>query len=249
MAARFSLSLGRGLTYVGLLSRTTTHSRGGCHVETRSPCPRRASGRCTLRFRCVSAAVVVVAVWGLTGCVVPPPPPPDPVGTVTVFTDVSLGQPRDIALGGDGNLWFTSYSGYSIGRVTPTGVVTSFRVPEVPLPNGIAAGLNGDLWFTTGAAFPTHSTRVGRITSNGVITLFSGVGISSPLGITLGPDGNMWFANWGSKSLGSITPDGVVSNFPALRPGTPRPAESPPARTATFGSPVPGVEMGIPWAE
>ncbi|MEZ5141913.1 MAG: hypothetical protein R2726_05255 [Acidimicrobiales bacterium] len=34
-----------------------------------------------------------------------------------------------------------------------------------------------------------------------------------PRGITAGPDGNLWFTNYGSSTIGRITPAGVVSSF------------------------------------
>ena len=46
-----------------------------------------------------------------------------------------------IALGGDGNVWFTSYYDGLIGRVTPAGVITEFTgvAPNAQL-NAITAG-------------------------------------------------------------------------------------------------------------
>src|SRR5882724_2268244 len=38
-------------------------------------------------------------------------------------------SPQRIALGPDGNLWFTEGSGNKIGRITPAGEVTEFPMP------------------------------------------------------------------------------------------------------------------------
>ncbi|WP_442968078.1 Vgb family protein, partial [Rhabdothermincola sp.] len=46
----------------------------------------------------------------------------------------------------------------------------------------------------------------------GQITLFRSM-IADPQDITVGPDGNLWFTNWGSNSIGRVTPAGVVSIF------------------------------------
>ena len=58
-----------------------------------------------------------------------------------------------IALGGDGNVWFTSYYDGLIGRVTPAGVITEFTgvAPNAQL-NAITAGPqvagSNTLWVT-----------------------------------------------------------------------------------------------------
>ena len=58
-----------------------------------------------------------------------------------------------MALGGDGNVWFTSYYDGLIGRVTPAGVITEFTgvAPNAQL-NAITAGPqiagSNTLWVT-----------------------------------------------------------------------------------------------------
>ncbi|HEY2188142.1 MAG TPA: hypothetical protein VGH48_06220, partial [Caldimonas sp.] len=58
-----------------------------------------------------------------------------------------------IALGGDGNVWFTSYFDGLIGRITPAGVITEFAgvAPNTQL-NAITAGPqiagSNTLWVT-----------------------------------------------------------------------------------------------------
>jgi len=69
-----------------------------------------------------------------------------------------------IALGGDGNVWFTSYFDGLIGRVTPTGVITQFGgvAPNTQL-NAITAGPQiagaNTLWVTD----PTNKS-IARLT-------------------------------------------------------------------------------------
>jgi virginiamycin B lyase len=79
-----------------------------------------------------------------------------PAGVITLFTDPSIIQPRGIAAGPDGNLWFTNRT--SIGRITPAGVVSSFPDSRISGPGGISAGPDGGMWFTN-----DHS--IGRITA------------------------------------------------------------------------------------
>ena len=85
----------------------------------------------------------------------------------TEFNLVSISgasQPLFVAVGPDGNLWFTEFSGNRIGRITPQGVVTEFSAGIGPGagPNAITAGPDGNLWFTENLV-----DRIGRITPAG----------------------------------------------------------------------------------
>lgn len=122
-----------------------------------------------------------------------------------------------IAVGADGNLWFTEPSGDRIGRITPHGVVREFSAGITPFsaPAGIAAGPDGNLWFTENGAFAGGGGRIGRITPSGVITEFSN-GMPSgaqPASIALGADGNLWFTDTVNPRIGRITTAGVVTIF------------------------------------
>jgi virginiamycin B lyase len=123
----------------------------------------------------------------------------------------SASSPAGIALGADGNLWFTEEYGDRIGRITPRGVVTEFSAGLTPfsLASSITAGPDGNLWFTENAG------RIGRITPAGVISEFS-AGIPSgaqPVAIAAGSDGNLWFSDSTAPRIGRITPTGAVTMF------------------------------------
>lgn len=103
---------------------------------------------------------------------------------------------------------------------------TEFTVPATTSPLAyITAGADGNLWFTAG--------QVGRITLAGAVTLFNplvatglfpGATAQAIAGITKGPDGNIWFSlvvGNGYAYLGSVTPAGVVSNYPLSTTGYP----------------------------
>jgi virginiamycin B lyase len=133
----------------------------------------------------------------------PLPPPPAPGGVPLK----SGRQPRGIAAGPDGAIWFTEYTADMIGRIDPTThAISEFAVPT-PLsqPRAIAAGPDGAMWFTE---FGTN--KIGRIdpklatpgTSNG-ITEFSPTA-GSPRGIVAGPDNAMWFADDTGNAVGRI---------------------------------------------
>ena len=45
-------------------------------------------------------------------------------------------SPRIIALGADGNMWFSEHTGNRMGRITADGTITEFPIPT---PNSIPA--------------------------------------------------------------------------------------------------------------
>ena len=73
---------------------------------------------------------------------------------------------QDIALGGDGNMWFTDFVNNAIGRITPLGVVTEFPIPTANASvYGITPWYNNSLLFTE-----RNASKIGMITTSGVIT-------------------------------------------------------------------------------
>jgi streptogramin lyase len=141
-------------------------------------------------------------------------------GVITEFPlSTSGGAPYAIAVGPDGNLWFTEYAGSKLGKITPAGEITEFSLPTSVFsctgglavysdcntvsgsePAGIIGGPDGNVWFTELTA-----GKVGRITPAGVITEFpvptSG---SGPAGMTADSVGNLWFVER-AGDVGKIT--------------------------------------------
>ncbi len=108
-------------------------------------------------------------------------------------------HPAGIALGPDGNVWFTETAGNKrVGRVTPTGVIQEFDVASSS--GRICAGPDGHLWFSELSA-----GRIARMSILGNVNEFDLSGAIAD-GITAGPDGNIWFAE-GIK-IGRMTPLG-----------------------------------------
>jgi len=119
-------------------------------------------------------------------------------------------RPSGIAVGPDGALWFTEYSGNKIGRITTTGAVTEFAIPTAnAYPGAITAGPDGALWFTE------YTGNIGRITTAGAITEFAiPTANESAYGITAGPDGALWFTEYYPKAqIGRITTAGAITEF------------------------------------
>jgi virginiamycin B lyase len=91
-----------------------------------------------------------------------------------------------IAVGSDGNLWFTEIDASKVGRMTFTGGfpggITEFPVAS-DFPGKIVAGNDGAMWF-----LEADPRSLSRISLAGDVTLL-------PIladGVTAGPDGNIW---------------------------------------------------------
>ncbi len=136
---------------------------------------------------------------------------PDPLGQVTEFTDGMRieSSPYILALGPDGNMWFTEPNWVDIGKITPGGVITLYPVSGGE-PWGITAGPDGNMWFATG-----EGPSVSKITTAGVVTTYTAdiTADSGPWGIAAGPDGNVWFTEPWADQIAKITPAGVVTEY------------------------------------
>lgn len=117
--------------------------------------------------------------------------------------------PEHIAVGPDGNLWFTEYYAKQVARITTAGVVTEFPLPYGDDVESIVAGPDGNLWITEPGA-----NQIGRITTRGVLTDFKIPAVNpDPRGITVGSDGNLWFTESNDGKIGRITTSGVITRF------------------------------------
>jgi streptogramin lyase len=70
-------------------------------------------------------------------------------GAVSEYaTPTTASVPTGIALGTDGNLWFTESATNNIGRITGAGAITEYPIPTANSgATGITAGPNGTIWF------------------------------------------------------------------------------------------------------
>jgi streptogramin lyase len=126
-----------------------------------------------------------------------------PAGVVTQFPVGVVA--RDITLGPDGNLWFTSEN--AIGRISPSGTgLTMFPVPAVP--DQITAGPDGNLWFTTSSTVTVdgrENGELGMITTAGVPTMITqGITGVGTFGIAA-TSTQVWFTEGASDRLGVVS--------------------------------------------
>ena len=130
-------------------------------------------------------------------------------------------SPNSIVAGPDGAVWFTTYGGGEVGRITIAGAITLFNVPRpagessdvIRGPAGITAGPDGSLWYVE-----DFGNRVGRVATDGTFTTYDVPG-ARPADIAVGPDSALWFTAAGTNSIGRIATTGSVSSFPLPAPG------------------------------
>jgi virginiamycin B lyase len=130
-----------------------------------------------------------------------PAPTPTPAVTAQYPIPTASSDPLGIALGSDGNLWFTEFKPSKIGQLNLAGKISESVTPSRgSAPNGIASGPgpNLNVWFTENKV-----AKVGQITVNGppyTEYTFPNPAVR-PVGIALGADGNMWVTDTGTNSI------------------------------------------------
>jgi len=157
-----------------------------------------------LRWRTIGV-VAVLALLATLG--VGPAAAVDPPETITAFTDESVADPRMLAVGPDGALWFPNRGNDSIGRITLEGEITSLANGEITSPTLVAPSTDR-IWFANA------NDTIGWIAPDGTSSaVFSHEDIDEPVALTPGADDDLWFINQRSDNVGHITSDGVVTTI------------------------------------
>jgi virginiamycin B lyase len=131
-------------------------------------------------------------------------------GEITQFELPGPGSfPTRLALGPEGNVWFTEMQEDKVGRITPTGAIQMFQLPPGTRPLEIALGADGYLWVTEQNDDPE---ALGRIDASGQYTRFPLEQEVYAGALAAGPDGRLWFAS-GPGAIARMTPSGRVSRI------------------------------------
>jgi streptogramin lyase len=132
-----------------------------------------------------------------------------PLGETSDFpTPTASSGPEGIAVGPEGNLWFTESEVSRIGEINPVTHATSDYETPTPSsrPSGIALGPEGNLWFTEGFTEAAEMSRIGEI--NPITHAMSEFETPTPNSgasrLALGLEGNLWFTE--SDRIGEINP-------------------------------------------
>jgi virginiamycin B lyase len=156
------------------------------------------------------------------------------VGDTTSYSVPTAGANLSaLAVGPDGNIWFTeanatASSAGKIGKITTSGTITEYQLPYTPPvrridpgiyfnPTGITAGSDGKMWFIA-----SNSAYVGSITTDGSTISFYSLdgttqyGTAAYKGITTGSDGNLWVTDDMASKVLAVTTSGTVSRSVAL---------------------------------
>ncbi len=129
--------------------------------------------------------------------------------------------PYDIALGPDGNMWFTELNAGQIGMLDARGQVSEYAPqapsPQLIQPNSITAGPDGELWFTVtggdmgcpqGGCASSPAPAIGTLDPSdpAAIETYPLPSTATPWAITTGPDGNLWFTDDAGNQIWTISP-------------------------------------------
>jgi virginiamycin B lyase len=119
-------------------------------------------------------------------------------------------QPARIALGPDGEMWFTERNAYRLAKISVvTKTISEYTMPAypaTPVPEGVASGPDGNVWWAD------CISSVGKMTTAGIPSAYELPNVSVKA-IVQGPDGMMWFTEGYSNAIGRITTDGTQSSF------------------------------------
>jgi virginiamycin B lyase len=131
----------------------------------------------------------------------------DTRGRLTIFDGLLYDQkyndlPNAVAVGPDGNLWWTAFESNLIWATDLHGrIVHEYPVPTSgSQPWGIVAGDDGALWFTEWTG-----NKIGRVTTQGTFSEFPlPTAGAQPQGIARARDGSLWFVETGANQIGRI---------------------------------------------
>ena len=141
-------------------------------------------------------------------------------GTVTTYVvGTASDGVENVAVGSDGNIYYTAVFGNYLGMVHPDGTgVQHWSIPDGNAqPKGITSGPDQQIWLVEAQSdvidqfnivTDAFGVRNGTVTHN-----------SHPEFITAGSDGNLWFTEFTGLKIAKITTTGTVTEYNAPHNG------------------------------
>ena len=150
--------------------------------------------------------------------------------------NASLGEPNDVAVDADGNIYIADTGNGRIRRVSANGIISTvagngdfaFSGDGGPatsaslfVPQGVAVDAGGNLYISD-----TGNHRVRRVTPAGVISTVVGTGepgfsgdggpaadamLIQPVGLAFDSSGNLYIADGGNDRIRKVTPAGIIT--------------------------------------
>jgi virginiamycin B lyase len=132
-----------------------------------------------------------------------------PSGSVTLHPGIKYegkytDLPHGVAVGADGNLWWTALESGVIWATNAKGsVVHRYTIPtRGAQPWGIVSGPDAALWFTESGA-----GKIGRVTTDGAFSEYAlPTRNGKPQGLAFDRNGSLWFAEAAANKIGRLEP-------------------------------------------
>lgn len=125
-------------------------------------------------------------------------------GALTFYPLASgTGDSRGVALGPDGDIWFSENSDSAgtsaLVSVTPTGQMATHVLPAGAHGGALTMGPDGNLWVVENFDITIGQVNHGQIAvvdpAGEQVAAYTEPGLSELLGITVGPDGDIWYGD------------------------------------------------------
>jgi len=152
----------------------------------------------------------------------------DPVTTnFTVYNLPKGSFPMQLAVGPDGNVWFSELYGHRIGEIDlATGQMSQFAEPNNSTgPGGLAFDSRGMLWIALASFNQSVPNAIGsfNLTNDTFSIYYMPSSYGQPTGIAVDNAGYVWFAEHGPSLLGRFDPStgDFIQVATSLRPGVP----------------------------
>jgi DNA-binding beta-propeller fold protein YncE len=122
-----------------------------------------------------------------------------------------LNQPRGIAFDRSGDLYEADYGSNSINWITAAGRGFSLNYDGMNGPTGLAFDTSGDLFVSNWG-----DGTIVKVVSRFERSVFAS-GLNDPTGMAFDSAGNLFVADYGDGEIKEFTPDGIESEFAALK--------------------------------